>query len=95
MPRLPSGALKGVYIPTARQDRIRQLLPKSTIIRGEIPYSSQAIHSIINKNAVNPQAYATAPFMGASRTSPRSAKDMAKRAARREELAAKRKKRKS
>lgn len=88
--RIRTPNVKGLYTATSRQERIRNLLPKSSIVRGEIPYSSQAIHSIVNKNAANPQAYLGAPFMGASRPSPRSAKDMAKRAARREELAAKR-----
>jgi hypothetical protein len=91
VPRVPG--VKGIYIPTKQQSRIRELLPKGYgIQRGDVPYSPDAIQYIINQNAANPQAYAGAPFMGASRTAPRDAKDMAKRAARREELAAKRKK---
>jgi len=93
VPRVPYG--KGLYIPTTQQRRIRQLLPKGYgIQRGDVPYSSNAIHFIINQNAANPGAYATAPFMGASRAAPRSIKDRSKRAARREELAAIRSKKK-
>lgn len=91
VPRVPG--IKGLYTPTKQQARIRELLPKGYgIKRGEVPYSREAIQYIINQNAMNPGAYASAPFMGASRAAPREAKDMAKRAARREELAAKRRK---
>lgn len=92
MPRIPY--VKGLYIPTVRQNRIRELLPKTgTIFPGDIPVGRSAIHRIISQNAAKPQAYATPPFQGAARKTQRSARDMAKRAARREELAAKRKKR--
>ena len=55
VPKVPY--VKGLYTPTKQQSRIRHLLPKGHgIRRGEVPYSSNAIHFIINQNAANPGA---------------------------------------